>query len=294
MKKQIIIIYGATASGKSALALEMAKKQESVIINADSMQIYKEIPIITAQPTQEQQNAATHKLYGIISLFGNGQNNIYDNKQESFSVAKWLDLVKEIIDESLNKNITPIIVGGTAMYLNSLIYGITPMPDIETNIRAQVRNYAHENGNEILYNKLIKHDPNIAKNININDTQRIIRSYEILEQTGQSILYWQEQPKRILYPHDSFELHFLNPDREIIYQRCNERFIEMIKNNVIEEVNNIYLQSKQYNITLPKAVGIKEIILYLEEKISLEEAIKLSQTATRQYAKRQLTWFRKL
>ena len=263
-----IIIYGATASGKSNLALEIANElQDAIIINADSMQVYKAMPIITAQPN----NLLGHHLYGFISPDDN-----------SFSVGRWLSLVVELIN---NSSSIPIIVGGTGMYISSLLNGLTQIPSIPLEITLTLSNEMAKYGLEYLMKKLALVDPLTARKI--SDPQRVIRALAVYQTTGQPISSWQQSNVNYINMSRAMKI-WVRPNRDILYQNINSRFRKMIDIGVVNEVILIKNQYKTY----PKAIGIREIELYIDSKISKEQMINLSQQRTRNYAKRQETWFK--
>jgi tRNA dimethylallyltransferase len=276
---KIIIIGGPTASGKSQYALELAKLHNGVIINADSVQLYREIPIISAQPSLDEQSIVPHFLYGVFEA------------QQVSSVGIWLELVRKIIDEAINKNQTPIVVGGTGLYLKSLVYGISQIEDIDLEIRKNARGLHEELGNEKFYALLRERDPLMAEKIRPNDKQRMIRAFEVINQTGKSLHFWHQQPNISFYPVEQFKQILLMPERSELYRNCDMRFMQMIEHGALLEVQNL-LEYHDGRLHPMKATGVKELARYLRDEITLEEAIKAAQQATRNYAKRQFTWFR--
>lgn len=261
MQKTIPIIAGPTASGKSAFALKLAKHLQGEIINADALQVYKDITILSARPTIDEQQGISHYLYGYLDAY------------TTPSVNSWINDVKSVIDTLKN----PIFVGGTGMYIKTLIDGLSPMPDIDPDIREMVRNMPLEE----VKAKVV--------DCNAQDPQRLKRALEIQLTTGKSIRYFQEQPK--IKPIDkNFKVFFLNPDRKWLYHRCDERFIQMLQLGAIDEVKNL----KKINATggVTKAIGYKQISDWLDGKISNKEMIIKATQETRHYAKRQITWFK--
>lgn len=280
MKKQIIILAGATASGKTQLAILLSKKIPLTIINADSKQIYKHIPIVTAQPDKGELSQAEHKLYGIIEPSLN------------FSVAKWIELAKEQIHTSWKNGKTPLLVGGTGMYLKSITEGIAQIPDIKPETREETRKLLNKIGSNDLYQKLISLDSQIEGKFKPNDSQRICRAYEVYMQTKKSIVWWQNQPLKKSFEDVKFHNFFLNPSREILYDNSNRRFINMIEKGVVEEVKNLIKMNLSTSLPAMKSYGIPDIVSYLNGSLDLEEAILEAQKNTRNYIKRQTTWFR--
>jgi tRNA dimethylallyltransferase len=279
LTRKIIVIGGPTASGKSAIALDIAARYNGIIINADSMQIYKDIPIISAQPNKTDQTTILHNLYGIFQA------------NELCSVARWIELAAEQIDLAHNNKRIPIIVGGTGLYIKSLIYGLSKIPEITKETREKIRRL-HQTMGQAELHKLLRHnDPNSAMRININDPQRTMRALEVFTDTGIPLSKWQTQPPKIFYEHKQFIQLYLDIDRPTLYENCNNRFDEMIKLGAIEEVANLDKLEVPYNSNVRKALGVREINEYLKGYISLDEALIQAKQATRNYAKRQITWF---
>jgi tRNA dimethylallyltransferase len=263
-----VVIYGATASGKSELALRLANElKAALIINADSMQVYRDIPIITAQP----QELSGHHLYGFIKP-----------DDHSFSVAKWLSLVAEIVNST---SLIPIIVGGTGMYISNLINGLTQIPSIPLDITQKLIREMKLYGLPHLFTRLTTLDPLAASKI--SDPQRIIRALAVYEATGQPISHWQKCNLKYIDSSKIMKI-WVKPQRDILYERINSRFIKMLDTGVIDEVELVMQQYKTY----PKAIGLQEIGMYIENKLSKEQMITLSQVRSRNYAKRQETWFK--
>jgi tRNA dimethylallyltransferase len=280
MNRKIIILSGPTASGKSALALVIARAVYAVIINCDSKQLYAEIPIITAQPTLEEKAQVPHDLYGVISA------------AEDCSVGRWVDMAKIAIDKVHEQGKVPLLVGGTGMYVKSLTEGIAQIPDIDDAIRRQARDLVQEKGAAYVHEILQKDDPAMAARLKNNDSQRITRAYEVLKQTGKSLSWWQEQPNKLVYPPENFLKFFLSPPRETVYANCNTRFLKMMEAGVMQEIEA--LDAMRLNPELPsmKAHGVPELLAYLHGTMTLEAAIDQAQKNTRHYIKRQFTWFR--
>lgn len=277
--QKIIIIAGPTASGKSELAVRLAKDAPSVIINADSMQVYREIPILSAQPGAAERAETPHALYGFISA------------QEEFSTGRWLELAKSEIDKAHRGKIIPIVVGGTGLYLKSLIEGIAEIPDINADMRTYVRNLFVELGKEKFHEYLRGLDAAAAEKIRASDKQRMLRAAEVMLQTGESILYWQNQTKPN-YPKEYFEISKILPERTELYRRCDARFLQMLENSALAEAAKLRDMKLPDSAMAMKALGARELISHLNGEIPLNEAIKKAQQMTRNYAKRQYTWFR--
>lgn len=277
--RKIIIISGPTASGKSKLALDFAQKNNATIINADSLQIYEGLPILSSQPSVEEKNQVEHLLYSVLK------------PSENSSVAMWLKLVKSSIDEVLQKNKIPLIVGGSGMYISKLVEGISEIPEIDEAIRAEASELFENLDKEDFAAELIRlgEDKNKVKNL---DKHRLIRAYEVLRQTGKSIFFWQEKPLKKLFAEEDF-LHInLNPNREELYQNCNLRLAQMLNSGAIEEVERLLNHGITNDKQITKTLGFYEIEDFLNERIAKEEMLAIAAQKTRNYAKRQLTWFR--
>ncbi len=279
LKPKILVISGATASGKSALALKTALQKNGVIINADAMQLYSELPILSAQPNAEELKSAPHFLYSALK---HNQNS---------SVATWLNLAVQQINLAHQNEQLPIVVGGTGLYISKLIDGINKVPEIDTNLQAQIRLLAENIDREELIKILLELGENILE-IERLDKQRLARRLEVLKQTGKSLSWWQMQPNQIFYPPEYFEHVNLELPRDELYQNCNQRLEWMFKNGALEEVENLSSQREIENYSIAKTIGFLEIKDYLQGKMTREEAIKAASQKTRNYAKRQLTWFR--
>ena len=276
MSSRIKIICGATASGKSARAIDIAKTCGGVIINADAMQIYQELRIVTARPSVQDELEVPHKLYGVISA------------KEACSVAKWLEMAKIAIDETLANNKLPIVTGGTGLYIKALLEGLSPIPDIPPEVREEATKLWEEQGNQALQER----DAIMSERLEEGDKQRQIRALEVLLATEKSLAYWQEIPRDKPYPNANFEYEYIDIPRSDLYERCNARFIKMLDEGGLEEVKKLHEMKISENMPAMRAVGVPEIIAYLNEEYNLETAIAKAQQATRNYAKRQITWFR--
>lgn len=271
MNKKIVIICGPTASGKSAFAMKLALMKNGAIINADSMQIYKEIPVLTASPSEEDKKLVPHHLYNYLPM------------SDSFSVMKYIMSVSDELKLLADRHL-PIIVGGTGLYINGLINGINSIPDVDISIRQETEDLMQNLGKEAFHQALSKLDPVAAANIKPGDKQRMIRAYEVFRQTGKSILYFRTiSTKPILEGYD-ISVIMLSPERDLLYKNCNERFLNLLNMGAIDEV-------KANREKHSSALGFAELKSYLDSQLTLDEAVALAQTKTRQYAKRQVTWF---
>ncbi|MCP5381060.1 MAG: tRNA (adenosine(37)-N6)-dimethylallyltransferase MiaA [Kordiimonadaceae bacterium] len=280
---KIIILGGATASGKSSLALKWAKEQGGEIINADSMQIYRELDILTACPNTDELNAVPHHLYR------------YLKGDDPCSAERWRDLARGVIDDVHCRGRVPIIVGGTGLYLKALVNGLSKVPEIDPVIRKQVRAEVNEFGAEASHNKLLKIDPEMASRLAPNDSQRIARALEVVLSTGRSLAAWQQEPEFGGLADEEFQIEkfVIERDRADLYARCDLRFKKMIEEGqAIEEVKRLLLLGYDANLPVMKSLGVPQLIDFIAGKSTREQAVTLAQTATRQFAKRQMTWFR--
>jgi len=279
-KKPVWIVAGPTASGKSALAVELAEKHEGVVINADSMQIYREIPVISAQPSLEERHQVPHLLYGFHPI------------TEHYSAAEWAARAAQAIDETFANGQQPILVGGSGLYLKALTDGFSPMPEVAPTVRRHVCDLYDMLGPVGFHASLEKIDPVIAKRLHPTDRQRCIRAREIYEVSGEPLSAWQARPKHKIAPHLDFKSLVLLPNRAWLHERINRRFEIMAEIGALQEAEAV----NQMNITEPttgmRAVGLQALRDHSEGFLTLEEAIEQGQTLTRQYAKRQYTWFR--
>lgn len=283
-KKTIYVIGGPTASGKSALALELAAKHNGVIINADSMQVYDGLPILTAQPPEEDKQLVPHKLYGHM------------HPNDACSAGNWREIVEPLIHTILSEGKSPIIVGGSGLYIKSLMEGLSPIPDIPQEVRDAVVERYEKLGAEQFYAELMERDPVMAKRFHVNHKARIIRAMEVLEATGQSLAQWQELPLQSPPAEWRFDVTLILPERETLYQRCNDRFLVMMDNGGWEEIKQFDQDIRDGKISetslLTHALGADPLRRHLHGEIKKDEAFTCAQNETRRYAKRQVTWFR--
>ena len=278
-KSKIFLIYGPTASGKSKFAIKLAKKISGQIINADSMQVYKELKILTAKPLKKDFKNIKHHLYG------------FQNAKKNFSTGHWLKLVKQKILYCKKIKRTPILVGGTGLYFKALIDGLVNIPKIPINFRNKVRNLQKRIGQKKFFQKLLKIDPLIKNQINSLDTQRSIRAYEIKLFTNKSMVSWFKNTQSDYDHKDFFKICIDFPRKDLI-DRINRRSENMIKLGAILEVKKFIKLRVPKNKSLSKAIGISEIKQFLKKKIQTEQLIEKISIKTRQYAKRQSTWAR--
>ena len=279
MKPKVVVIVGPTASGKTAVSIELAKKMNGEIISADSMQIYKEMNIGSAKPTKEEMQGIYHHMIDIVE------------PTENFNVAKYKDMAEECIEKILAKGKLPIIVGGTGLYVSTLTNGIE-FSEIESDIeyRKELENIAEqENGIDILFDRLNEVDPEAANIIDKNNVRRVIRALEIYKVTGKTKTQVdKESIKELKYDYFIFGMLW---DRQELYDRIDKRVDIMVDMGLVEEVENLY--KKGISSTAIQGLGYKEIIEYLDKKITLQESIEKIKQETRRYAKRQMTWFKR-
>lgn len=283
-KTPVYVIAGPTAGGKSAYALELADKHNGVIINADSMQVYNRLPILTAQPSVDDFTNYQHELYSVL------------DPNTACSAGNWREMVEPLIQSVIEEGKTPIIVGGSGLYVKSLTDGLSPVPDIPEDVRQAVVEKQEKLGNPAFHAELEKLDPVMAERFHPYHTARLVRAYEVLEATGQSLAEWQKIPPLMPPEHWEFHVLLVMPERETLYDRCNRRFDWMIENGAMEEVQAFVDDIRAGDIDetslLMKALGLKPLIAYLNDELSLDDAKERAQTDTRQYAKRQVTWFK--
>lgn len=271
-----LILAGPTACGKSHLAVELAKAWDGEIINADSMQIYKDLSILTARP-QSHEQVVPHHLYGVLEA------------HESGSGAWWVERACSIIKDCIARERFPIVVGGTGFYFYALTEGLSSIPDIDPSIREQVRKQSIEHVNdfaEFVYNL----DP-LARSIRPTDKQRLARALEVMQQTGVSLITWQKAKAKPPLSY-RYEYVVIEADRTHLYDAINKRFQFMIENGALEEVKRLTKLNLSSNCSVMHAIGVPEIKAYLEGTLTLQEAIEEAQKNTRRYAKRQTTWFK--
>lgn len=280
MSKSVFIIAGPTASGKSALALDAAGEFDGVIINADSMQVYRELDVLSARPSKSDLQQAPHRLYGFRAA------------ADPCSAGRWLDLAVDEINAAWGKGQLPLVVGGTGMYLKALMEGLAPIPDVPASVREQVTALHHELGGEAFKDKLSKLDAKAASRLPAGDTQRLIRAYEVALATGRPLSDWQKHHPSEPPLRANFGVIVLSPEREVLYDGVNRRFDWMMENGALEEVQSVIEQDLDPSLPAMKAVGVPELRAFLLGEKDRETALEDAKRATRQFAKRQLTWLR--
>ncbi len=275
-----ILITGPTASGKSALAAKLAKQHGGVVINADSMQVYDTLRVLTARPSEEDMEGVPHHLYGHVPA---GQ---------AYSTGAWLRDVTALLPRIRAEGKLPVFVGGTGLYFKALTGGLSEMPVIPEAIRQRLRGRLLQDGPEVLYADLANADPAVAGSLNPQDGQRIVRALEVFEATGQSIAEFQGQAGPVIVDPETARKIVVLPDRAALHQRINGRFEKMLEQGAEEEVKALLALDLPAEMPVMKAIGVSQIATMLRGEMSRNEVIERGAAATRQYAKRQMTWFR--
>jgi tRNA dimethylallyltransferase len=271
----LALIAGPTASGKSALALALAETSNGVVINADSAQVYRDLRVVTARPSQEEEARAPHRLYG------------YRDGAEACSAADWAAAARRAVDEAHAAGTLPILVGGTGLYLRTLLEGIAPVPPIDPAVRAEVRGMAVEHS----FAALQVEDPEAAQRLRPADTARIARALEVVRSTGRPLRQWQCERAGGIAGLFDLQAAVLLPPRTWLYDRCDHRFEAMMGKAGIDEVQALLDRRLSPALPVMRAIGVRELGAFIEGRIGRDEALAAGRTATRQYAKRQYTWF---
>lgn len=280
--EKVICIVGPTASGKTGLAIELAKRVNAEIISADSMQIYRGLDVGTAKVTKEEAQGIPHHMIDICDV------------EEKFSVADFKHMCYDKIEEILKKNKNVIIAGGTGLYINAVVYNMNfENEETDTEYRKELENIAKEKGNEYLYSILESIDPESAKKIHMNNVKRVIRAIEMSKNVKLKSIHMKEEKERIEKEKSKYEFFVfcIEQDREYLYNRINLRVDLMVKDGIVEEAKKVYDMKLPKDNTCMQAIGYKEIFPYFEGNLTLEEAIENLKKETRHYAKRQMTWF---
>lgn len=280
MQKNVIVIGGTTASGKSALALDLAQAFNGVVINADSMQLYQGLPILSAAPTEDERRKVPHRLYEIYPPEVNG------------TVVDWLELAAAEIRAAWANGQLPIVAGGTGLYLDNLINGTTPIPEPDPVLRHKILQIAKSEGASGLYARLRVADEAGAKMVSPKDITRLRRAYEVKLQTGLSIAEWYQKPLVKKIPEAEFKVIKIIPQADELDSRCFNRFDQMMKAGAEDEVRKLAALRLDRSLPAMKMLGVPELLGFIEGRSSLEEAVELAKLHTRQYAKRQRTWFK--
>lgn len=285
MNERAVLIAGPTASGKSSLALIEADDAEKaglrpLIVNADSMQVYRELRIISARPSLDDEAQVHHALYGFVSA------------REVFNTGRWLDEMSALL-AGLDEDALPIIVGGTGLYFKALLEGFARIPEIPDEVRAGLRAQFIEEDSEKMHQRLASVDPQMADGLKPTDGQRILRALEVYEATGKSILHWQEQAQASpLLESDACRKIIALPDRDGLYERINARFDAMVGEGALDEVSALAKLELDRDMPAMKAIGVPQFMAHLEGTMPLEDAILDAKQESRRYAKRQMTWLR--
>ncbi len=276
-----IFLAGPTACGKSALALRLAEALGGAIVNADSMQVYRELRVLTARPSEADEARAPHFLYGALSV------------TEACSVGRWLDLTEQALAEISERGLRPILVGGTGLYFKAISEGLAEVPAISPEVREQAREMQRTLGPEGLHAELAARDRVMAGRLAPGDTQRVARAWEVIEDTGTSLAEWQSRPPAPpLLAAAGTSRFVLDPPREEIYARCEARLDAMIDGGALDEAAALEAMGLDPALPAARALGVPELRRHVRGEIALEEALAAAKTATRRYAKRQMTWFR--
>lgn len=276
-----VLIAGPTASGKSAAALELAERLRGTIVNADSMQVYRELAVLTARPSAADMAGAPHRLYGMVSA------------AKAYSVGRWLEDTACAFAEASGVGRVPILVGGTGLYFKALIEGLAPVPDVPPEIREHWRDRAEALGAEQLHRELAARDPAMAARLKSTDPQRMVRALEVIDATGVSLAEWQGASAKPMLPPEGVVRVVVAPERERLYAAIDTRFESMIGQGALDEVKALIALGLDPGLPAMRAHGVRELGAYLAGASSLDEAVAKAKTETRRYAKRQMTWARR-
>lgn len=279
--RRAILIAGPTASGKSAAALTAARALGGLIVNADAMQVYRELEVLTARPGPDELAAAPHRLYGHVPA------------AETYSAGRWLAEARSAIEEAWQNRLVAIVVGGTGLYFHSLDIGLASLPQVSQEVRAKWRTALAERGAAALHDELAARCPAEAARLKPTDGQRLARALEVLEATGEPLsAHQQRQQRGGALASGTVKRIALVPDRQRLYRRCDERFLSMVEEGALDEVRRLLALGLEPNLPAMKAIGVAPLARHLKGEIALDEAIRVAQRDTRNYAKRQLTWLR--
>ena len=279
ISESAILIAGPTASGKSALALELAEKLGGVIINTDSMQVYRDLCILTARPSEADEARVPHRLYGMLDAC------------EPFSVGAWLSHAERTLFDLEQSGQVPIFLGGTGLYFKALTEGLSPIPDVPDDVEHNAAALLDEIGWDGLHQRLAAIDPFTAQRLAANDRQRLLRAWSVWDATGRSLADWHNERTPALVPSPGHKI-MIAPERAWLYERINQRFDHMVAEGALEEVKQLAARSLSPRLPAMRALGVPHFMAALAGEMALDEAIAKAKTATRRYAKRQMTWFR--
>jgi tRNA dimethylallyltransferase len=278
---EVILIAGPTASGKSAAATAIAETLTGTVINADSMQVYRELCVLTARPSAADMTTIPHRLYGTVP------------GSEAYSVGRWLDDAAAAIAVARAEGRVPILVGGTGLYFKALLEGLSPVPDIPAEVRGYWRAQARELGPEGLYRELTRRDPVMAARLRPTDPQRVVRALEVIDATDVSLAQWQGKESTPVVASASARKLVVAPEREPLYAAIDARFDRMIEAGVIGEIKALMALDLNPALPVMRALGVRELSAYVSGRMTLEEAVTKAKTETRRYAKRQMTWLKR-
>ena len=280
MKGKILVIGGPTASGKSSLGIELALSKNGEIVSADSMQIYRRMDIGTAKVTKEEQSAVPHHMIDVAE------------PEENYSVARYVEQASACCDDILSRGRLPVVVGGTGLYIDSLLSGRDFSCEADAALREELGAYYDSVGGERMLAELARFDPDRAAILKANDKKRIVRAFEVYRGTGETITEHDRKTK-LLPPRYEYDFIFLNPERSILYERIVRRVDLMFEKGLVEEVRSLLSSGVPVSATSMQAIGYKETVEYINGAITLDEAVSSIKQGSRRYAKRQVTWFKK-
>jgi tRNA dimethylallyltransferase len=278
---ELILIAGPTASGKSAAATALAETLTGTVINADSMQVYRELCVLTARPSAAEMATIPHRLYGTVA------------GAEAYSVGHWLDDAAAAIAVARAEGRVPILVGGTGLYFKALLEGLSPVPDIPAEVRGYWRDQARVLGPEGLHRELTRRDPVMAARLRPTDPQRVVRALEVIDATDVSLAQWQGKEGTPVVASASARKLVVAPEREPLYAAIDARFDRMIEAGAIAEVKALMALDLDPGLPVMRALGVRELSAYVSGRMTLEEAVTKAKTETRRYAKRQMTWLKR-
>lgn len=278
--RKVVVVAGPTASGKSQLAVDISRVCNGVVINADSMQVYPDTPVLSAIPSEAEKEGIEHRLYGVFPSSKNG------------TVVEWLNLAVAEIRRTWAENRVPVVCGGTGLYIDNLLHGSTPIPEVDKNIRRKVAEAATAEGIQALYARLVEIDAETASRLSPNDSTRVKRALEVFYQTGKLLSVWHKEPMVKKLPEAEFVTIKILPPMVELDERCARRFDKMMVEGALDEVRCLKGMKLHSSLPAMKALGVPELLGFLNGSISQEEAVRLAILHTRQYAKRQRTWFK--